>query len=364
LDSWIDFAIDIEVQCLLKDKQEQKEKGLSMKLQRTKAEYQQIINLIQEKPSFLKVFSDDWTKIVMDELRNRMFGKIPRNFFVNIGGLIGTPTGIFKSSMGLQIALDLDPTFTLAERVGFSVNDLLDKIKRYSEHHLCNEHFELFKKNYDGTYEEHDSVELCQYCGKKADVQVAKTKMIFFLDEQMATLKVGGLTRLKNIVDSCRQRQICFITCGVDRYGMNFSTYSLERVQESDDRYLPLKKVRYAVYDNNRDFYYGYFVWDIIPLTDEKWKKFWNTYSEMKSEFQRVAINQQTQSMNFGDYAKDIMDSVDFIKCFKISREGRKRMDMSMVKTLIFKKYPDLTNDERKMVLQEIKFELVKDEAE
>lgn len=332
-----------------------------MKIERTKAELVQIQALLQQNNTFSKVFEEDWTEIVMNDLKNRLYGKIPRNFLVNISGLVGTPTGIFKSSLGLQIALKLDPLFDLKTRVAFSINQLLEKVRENSEYYLCNRCLVLFKKTYKGTYEEHnlDGIdEKCDNCENIADKLILLTKMIFFLDEQTKTLKQGGLVRLQNIVDTCRQRQICFITCGVEQYGMHFTTYNLKRVEESSDDYLPLKRVRYAVYDDERDIYYGYFQWDITPLTDPKWKKFFEEYSKMKTDFQRVAISQKTQSENFEEYAQEILKDENFQKCFKILKDGRRVLQNSLVKNLIYQYYPDMTNQERENILAQIRMEL------
>lgn len=334
-----------------------------MRTQRSPAETEQIKQLIMSDKTFHKVFANDWTDNVMEDLRNRLFGKIPRNFVMNITGLIGTPTGIFKSAMGLQLAFALDPTFTLKRRVAFSVNEMLDKIRNYSEYRLCNRCFFNFQKSYLGTYETANDIknQKCDNCDAMANINVLFTKMVFFLDEQTKTLKTGGLIRLMNIIDTARQRQICFITCGVEGYDLSFTTYNLKRVQESSDDFLPAKKVRYAVYDENRHIYYGYFSWDITPLSDPMWKKIWKEYSVMKTNFQRVALAQQTQSMNFEEYAQEIIDSDEFLKCFKILKDGRKIFQSSLARNLIYQRFSDLTRDEREMILSQIKMDLYAD---
>lgn len=305
----------------------------------------------------------DWTKIVIDDLQYRLNGKIPRNFVVNISGNVGTPTGIFKSSMGLQIALHLDPTFTLQQRVAFSVNQLLEKLQDYSEYKLCNKCFLDFSKTWRGDYEYYsrkDKKDIeCDNCERIAQTDVLLRKMIFFLDEQTKTLKQSGLIRLSNIIDTGRQRQICFITCGVDQYGMNFTTYNLRRVQESHDDYLPEKKVRYAVYDDDRSIYYGYFDWDITPLTNLDWKSFWSEYSKMKTEFQRIAIAQRIQSENYEDMAEKVMNHPDFIKCFHQQKNGQQVLRSRLVASLIEKIFSDITNQSRSNILSEIKFILM-----
>ena len=323
----------------------------------------QIQEMLLTDRTFKRAFKQDWTDKVLMDLRYKLYGKIPRNFLVNIKGLIGSQTGIFKSTMGLQIALSLDPLFNLNERVAFSINQLLDKVKRYTEYNLCNACLYKFKHDYNGTYEIlQEKGKKCDNCDNTSDAIVLLTKMIFFLDEQTRTLKVGGLVRLSNLVDTCRQRQICFITCGVEQYDLNFTTYNLQRIQESHDDYLPKKVVRYGVYDDDRKIFYGYFKWNIIPLSDPYWSSFWEGYSKMKTDFQRIAISQQTQSQKFEDYAEEIMDSEDFVKCFRYTKKGERLMQSSMVRNLIFKRFPDLVENDRENILAEIKFMLYNEE--
>jgi len=332
-----------------------------MKTQRSRAETIQIQNLLQTNQTFYRVFQENWTEEVMRDLKNRLYGRIPRNFLVNISGLIGTPTGIFKSTLGLQKCFELDPMFNIKERVAFSINQLLDKVRDNSEFYFCNSCFEEFKTNYKGTYEIHPvkNEDKCSKCGDMlADKLILVTKMLFFLDEQTKTLKMGGIIRLQNLADTCRQRQICFFTCGVEQYGMHFTTYQLKRVQESSDDYLPAKRVRYAVYDDDRDFYYGYFQCDITPLTDPKWKKIFEEYSQLKTDFQRIAISQQTQAINFEEYAEQIINSPEFSKTFKLLKDGRKVLQSALVRNVIFQRFPDLTAQDRDNILAQVRMEL------
>lgn len=339
---------------------------VKVKTQRSPAETEQIRQLLITDNTFKNVFTKDWTGNVMNDLRGRLFGKIPRNFVVNITGLIGTPTGIFKSAMGLQIALALDPTFNIRQRVAFSVNELLDKIRYHSEYQLCNRCFLKFINSYVGTYETYDfnKDERCNNCDNIANKSVLLTKLIYFLDEQTKTLKTGGLIRLMNIVDTSRQRQLCFITCGVEGYDLSFTTYNLKRIQESNDDYLPKKIVRYSVRDETRNIYYGFFKWNITPLTDPFWKRIWDEYSIVKTNFQRIAMAQQTTQMNLEDYAQEIIDSDDFLKCFKTLRDGRKTFQPSLARNLIYQRFSDLTSEERNMILSQIKMNLYDEEED
>ena len=337
-----------------------------MRLQRTRAEIEQIRHLLLSEETFHKVFQNDFTDDVLDDLRNRLFGKIPRNFVVNITGLIGLVTGCFKSSMGLQLAFYLDPSFSISQRVSFSVNELLDKIRKNTEFVFCNQCYFNFIKSYKYTYEvlESNDSEKCDNCDNVANKQILLTKLIFFLDEQTKTLKQGGLIRLMNIVDTARQRQICFICCGVEGFDLSFTTYTLKRIQETNDDYLPIKKVRYAVWDETRKIFYGFFRWNITPLTDAFWNKVWNEYSLMKTNFQRVALAQQTQQLNLEEYAEDIINSDDFLKCFKVTQTGKKVLQTGILRNLIYQKFSDFTEGERNMILNQIKMDLYSDKSE
>lgn len=325
-----------------------------MKVQRTPAETEQIKLLLERNMSFRKVFRDDWTENIMNDLWYSLFGKIPRNFVVNISGMIGTPTGIFKSTMGLQMALRLDRNFDLHNRVAFSIEELLHKVMNYSEYDFCTRCYKEFAMRYHGTYEMQEKDSVCRGCRNQARHRVLLTKMIFFLDEQTRTLRRGSLNRLINLIDTCRQRQICFITCGVDQYDVNFTTYSLKRVQESSDDYLPKKIVRYAIYDETHQIYYGYFQWNVTPLTDPFWSVFWDKYSDMKTEFQRKAIQQRTQANDFRSKAQVVLEDDDFDLCYRTLKNGEERLQTNMVRNIIFRHFPDLTNEERNFILSEV----------
>jgi len=119
--------------------------------------------------------------------------------------------------------------------------------------------------------------------------------------------------------------------------------------------------VRYAVYDDQRDLFYGYFKWNITPLSDPRWKSFWDEYSKMKTEFQRIAISGQTTQMNFEEYAEQVMNDENFEKCFKETKDGRQIFQSSLAKNLIFKHFPDMTENEKSMILSQIKL-LLQDE--
>lgn len=334
-----------------------------MRCDRTPVETEQIKAMLYKNDTYINVFRKDWTKNVIDDLSYRLYGKIPRNFLINITGGIGTSTGIFKSTLGIQIAFTLDPMFTIKDRVAFSVNELLDLVKYNTEFKFSYLEYLRFVESYKGAYDVYDINDgSLNSNGDELKYLVLLKKLIFFLDEQTKDLRVGGMMRLQNLVDTCRQRQICFITCGVNSYDLGFSTYDLMRVQESSDIYLPDKQVRYAVYDRQRDWYYGYFKWNIWKLSDPKWKQIFDEYSVKKTDFQRIAMNQQTSQMDYKQYAEKIMEMPEYQKCFITYQNGNTKLQPKLLKLLIMKTYPDFTHLEREYILSEIKLMLMDDE--
>ena len=118
------------------------------------------------------------------------------------------------------------------------------------------------------------------------------------------------------------------------------------------------------MYDDERNIYYGFFKWDITPLTEPRWGNFFMEYSKMKTDFQRIAIAQQTQAMNFEEYASEIINSPDFPKTFKTLKDGRQVMQPALVRNIIYQKFPDMTENERTNILSQVKMEMQGDDEE
>lgn len=270
----------------------------------------------------------DYSNVVINELKNILFGKIPRNFVINIRGRIGRQTGIFKSTFGLQLALfQLDPYFNVEERVAFTVNELNEKIKKY------------------GT-----------------------SKQLFVLDEQVKDLKQSAEIRLQNIVNSCRDKQLSFIFIGVGERFLTFSDYHFERFGESDDKYLNKeiqigntkfitgdKTIMYLVkkITEGSHYYRGFIKWKVIPFTNKKWRDFWKIYYQRKQEHEQKAMKQILTGYDFEIKAKDVMKCKEFLEICVKTKEGI-TIDKGKLKNLIYKQMPDNTNEERQMVYREI----------
>jgi hypothetical protein len=285
----------------------------------TESEKQDIRDLAEANPSFYKnvlQLKINLTDQIKDELRNIMYGKIPRNFIINIKNAIGSPIGVFKSTFALQaFCLILDPTFTVKERVAFTANQLND----------------LIKAN-------------------------ATRKQIFVLDERVHDLKQSAELRLANIAESCRERQICLVLVGVAEKFLNISHYHFERFGESNDDYLPNKTVYFVVkkITDTRKIYRGYVKHNVTPLTDEVWRKNWEDYMKLKSEHQEKVIQQQTTGFDFIKQAEGIIIKYkdDILSGGFINSKGT--LSNALFRNLIYKDMPDITNDERKMILVEL----------
>ena len=284
------------------------------------------MELASANPSFYRVIRMklDITNIIKQELRDILYGKIPRNFVINIkGGLIGRQTGVFKSAFGCQLALELDPTFNVKERVGLTYEMLLQKIRKY-----------------------------------------AKRKQIFLLDERVRDFKMSAELRLANIIESCRERQLCFILCGVPELHFTFSDYHFERLGESSDDYMNKvvtingekiltgqKTVAFLVkkITESKKNYRGYIKHNITSLEDKKWRKFWAEYMLLKREHQQKAVVSELTAFDFKKEAQALMNSKEFNDCFKEDKLIR-----GVLRNLIYSKYPDNTKEEREMIYWEI----------
>jgi len=279
-----------------------------------------ILELCRINPTFHKFvykLRRDYTEVFLQELKDILYGKIPRNFVINTKAGIGRQRGVFKTSFACQLALSLYPQFNIKENVGFTTYQLNEKIKKY-----------------------------------------AKDKQIFLLDEQIRDLKYASEQRLANIIDACRERQLCFILVGVQEAVMTISDYQLERLGESDDKYLPEKTVAFSLKKKMGAIsqYRGYIKWDITPLegnlrgtnqtlTPHKWKEFWKEYMIDKRKHQQKAIAQELTAFDFKDCAKKVMKSKKYEEC----------KSAQQVKNLIYEMFPDNTNEERKMIYGEMR---------
>lgn len=262
---------------------------------------------------------EDWTDILMEELDSIVNSKFPKNFVLNIKGGIGRQMGIFKSALGLQIALKLKPDF----------NPLTHCAQTYVEINR------LVKKH-------------------------ATRGDLFVLDEQVRDLKRSQMLHLMNIIESCRERQISFIIIGVPETLRTVSDYMLERFGESDDEHLPAKTVYYSVRKRGSDanFYYGFFRWNITPLSDPKWSSIWEQYMQSKSHHQERVIDGTVGQFDFVTYTKEIMSSEDFNFLEYLTDRGK--ANKPKIKNLVYKHYPNVTHEERRMVSTELAGELEK----
>lgn len=297
-----------------------KQEYLPIKLNET--ERRDLIDLARVNRSFYDVwrYRIDMTDTIFNELLGILHGKIKRNFCIVIKGGIGSQSGVFKSSLGCQLALALDPTFSVKERVSFTPNELIEKVKTY-----------------------------------------ATQRQIFLMDERVRDFKMSAELRLANIIDATRERMLSFILIGIPDSRLTFSTYDFERMGESDDSYLNEKinifgeeiytgkKTVFFLAKKVTEFrkaYRGYFKWNITSLKDAKWRAFWEEYMEKKREHQQRAIESSLTGFNFKREAQNVIDDERFQNCY----DPHGRMIKAKVKNLVYEMYPDNTAIERKMI--------------
>lgn len=294
-------------------------------IQFTETEKMDITDLASANPSFMNVWQNkvNLTDVIIPELRNILHGVIPRSFVINIKGFIGRQTGVFKSSFGSQLALDIDPTFNIKERVALNMDMLLEKIKLY-----------------------------------------ANKKQIFLLDERVRDFKQGAELRLANIIESCREKQLCFILCGVPELTFTFSDYHFERLGESSDEYMNKsfkvnneeiisgkKTVYYLVkkITENQRYYRGYLKWNITSLENKKWNDYWSEYMILKRQHQTNAINSSLTGFDFKRESEKLIKSESFKECFM-----NDKLSHQQVKSTVYSMYPDHTIEERRMIYSEV----------
>lgn len=292
----------------------------SLKWAHTPAERDDLIDLALNFPSVKLAIRNDITIDFLRDLRYRLFGKIPRNWVVNVQGLIGTPAGVFKSALGLNIARATDPTFnlnTLTERVAFTPHQLIQLVEHY---------------------------------GAK--------KQVFVLDEHIHDLKFSAQYQLQNIVEQCREHQLCFVFCGVPKDTYTFSTYVLERCDESRDEYLPKKRVRFLVRRPDTNRFRGVVIWDIPPLgIDKEWTAIWDKYMVLKNEHQLRVKKGQISGFDFKSASHYFIEHIGTYLI--MNKLGEYKVNRAMLEMDIYHRHPDLTNQERKFVYTSVLKELL-----
>jgi hypothetical protein len=286
-----------------------------LKIHWSVTERQDVYELAQTSQSFYQnvmVKKTDLTKTIKDEMSYMLNGRIPRNFILNVRGLIGNHSGVFKSSLGIQLAMELDPTFNVKERLAFTANDLNDKLKQFADR-----------------------------------------KQIFVLDETLHDLKQSAEMRLANIAESCREKQICLILIGIPERTITFSTYWLERFGESADEFLPKKTVYYLLrkVQEGKKFYRGYIKHNIIQLNNPVWRDIWDEYMIHKSVHQERVIEQQVTAFDFERHAKDLFKKYKNKSNAYMTPKGK--IDKPRVKNIILKEFSDITNQERASIQAE-----------
>ena len=139
--------------------------------------------------------------------------------------------------------------------------------------------------------------------------------------------------------------------CGIPTNQKTFSSYLLERFDESDDCYLPDKRVRYLIKNPETDEYRGHFIMDIPNLHDKTgkpttWGTFWTTYMLLKTRHQEKVMKANITSFDFEFHAKELLEE-GFEQYLTVNSKGKKRLDKGLLGMEVRKRYADFTKVEK-----------------
>lgn len=278
-----------------------------LKFTHTQIEKDAIIDLIREHPSFKNVFDvkRNYTLFLIEDMNKRVYGKIPRNVVITIGGKQGTG----KTTLGMLVAIAMYPNFDVKKHLAFTNEELLDKI-----------------------------------------VENAERKAFFIRDENPYSLRHRSQLELDSVMETNREFQLSFIIIGVGETQPDSVHFSLESVDMDESNMV----TRFAIKDEKTRMYRGAF---LIALPKEKTHKFWKQwkiYSEMKTEFQKKVRERNIEGFNPTEIAMEFVKTDEFKSCFQMTKAGHIKVNKSKLKVEIFKKYPNFTNDERAMIQTEV----------
>ena len=98
-----------------------------------------------------------------------------------------------------------------------------------------------------------------------------------------------------------------------------------------------------------------YFKWNVTPLINENWKQVWNEYMIKKTDYEQNATNQSLTGLPIESIALNVYNNKNFKICLKENKQGKLSIETGILKNLIYKQFPDVTNEERSMLLNEVK---------
>jgi hypothetical protein len=98
--------------------------------------------------------------------------------------------------------------------------------------------------------------------------------------------------------------------------------------------------------------YMGYVNFDLNPIWNNG---FWRQYQERKNQFTDVVVTNQYEKVDITGIARIIMKDKLFKSCI-VSNDKGDKLDMGMVKNIVYKLSPNLTTGQNNMLVHEIKY--------
>jgi len=298
-----------------------------MKFYKTPMEYELLIAKVKKNPSLLEIFRQkkDITTQVKQDIQLRMHGEIENFATIFITGTQGS----FKSSLGITIAEENDPTGFAPDRICFTYQEFENKIRN------------------------------------------SKPREWIMLDEEIFQHGIGAgriINSIQTFIETLRQRQNSMIIISPEGkyFPEEIFTYTLETIDRSiigkckekkkphEIRTCPHKPhtnikatIRAGIKKDNT--YIGFYT------TPIKWNNpLWKEYQKKKNQFLNTVIKQHFTKIDYEKIAKKILENP----------ETKKYRTTKQLKLLLEKKHPNLTIGEKELIIEEIKIQRRKKEEE
>ena len=288
-----------------------------MKFYKTPLEYELLVAKVKKHPSLLQIFRQkkDITPLIKQDILLRTCGEIENFVTLFITGAQGS----FKSSLGITIAEENDPTGFTADRICFTYREFEDKVRN------------------------------------------SKPKEWIMLDEEVFQHGVGSgriIDSIQTFIETLRQRQNSMIIISPEGkyFPEGIFTYVLETIDKSiigvcSENQKPHEirtcmckphtdieaTIRAAVKKENT--YIGFYI------TKIRWNNLiWREYQKKKNKFLKAVTTQHFVKIDYENIAKKILTESETER-YKTSKQ---------LKLLLEKKYPNLAVGEKELIIEEI----------
>src|SRR4030067_2768840 len=225
---------------------------------------------------------------------------------------------VHNSSVGLELAQILDPEFKI-EKLAFHNNELLEIIERQGE-----------------------------------ITEMGKEKsQCFVRDETPDSLNKRASVEFSIIAETLRDSRINLVLIKPDMEDNNLATIILEPFMMSRD----ISKIRCAVFNHGSGKYRGY-----VDVNIHKDSKIWQEYMVLKKQFQLDVVKRRVGVFDSTKYSQVFLEKYPPEKYIEETRRGTPKLVQTRLRKYISLDYANLTNEERKYILDDVK-EKLKDEG-